>query len=124
MDAKILLRIDSLLEHIDLVINDTKDCDVDSFKQSNLLLRATCFSLSQIGEQMIRIEQSIGEIYKDLPWREARVLRNFIVHEYENLDYEQVLSTVKNDLPLLKEEFLRVKVELSSQLNQKNNKDS
>lgn len=52
MDDKTLLRIDSLLKHIDIVLNDTKDLTIDELRQHDLLLRATCFSIAQIGETM------------------------------------------------------------------------
>ena len=50
MDKELLIyRIDSLLEHIDLVLNDTNGLSADDIEKSNLLLRATCFSVAQIG---------------------------------------------------------------------------
>ena len=53
MDKELLIcRIDSLLEHIDLVFNDKKGLSVSDIEKSNLLLRVTCFSVAQIGEMM------------------------------------------------------------------------
>lgn len=52
MDEITLLRIDSVLKHIDEVLNDTNGVTLDELKKSNLLLRATCFSVAQIGETM------------------------------------------------------------------------
>lgn len=49
MDSKALLRINSLLKHIDLVLTDMKDIDFAHFEEDSLLFRATCFSVSQIG---------------------------------------------------------------------------
>ena len=105
MDDKSLLRINSLLKHIDEVLEDTENTTVDDFKESRLLLKSTCFSLSQIGEQMGKLEELLLENYPDLPWKRARGMRNFIIHDYERIDIEQVYSTVKNDLPSLKEAF-------------------
>ena len=46
MDEITLLRIDSVLKHIDEVLNDTSGVTLDELKKSNLLLRATCFSVA------------------------------------------------------------------------------
>ena len=46
MDKLILDRIDSLLEHIDLVFHDTDGLTIEEIKQDSILLRATCFSVS------------------------------------------------------------------------------
>ena len=57
MDKKLLIcRINSLLEHIDLVFNDTNGLSVSDIENSSLLLRATCFSVAQIGEMMNQLE--------------------------------------------------------------------
>lgn len=46
------LRNDSILKHIDLIINDLEGKSLEEFQQSDLHVRATCFSLMQIGEQL------------------------------------------------------------------------
>lgn len=112
MNQKILLRIDSLLKHIDEVLEDTNGINLTDLTQSRVLLKATCFSISQIGEQMNKLEESLVSNYPDLPWKRARGMRNFIVHDYDGIDVEQVYSTVINDLPKLKESFLTIKSDL------------
>lgn len=49
MDEKILMRIYSILEHINQILEDTKSVSLEELCKSNLLLRATCFSIAQIG---------------------------------------------------------------------------
>lgn len=105
MDDKALLRIDSILRHIDLILSDTKDINFDELIENNLLVRATCFSISQIGKQMVALQNKIGDKYPNLPWLDARKMRNIIVHDYDHTDNEVVYLTIKNDLPLLKKQF-------------------
>ena len=69
MDKNLLIyRIDSLLEHIDLVLEDTKGLTASQIKDSSLLVRATCFSISQIGEIMNHLEKDLSSKYKSIPW--------------------------------------------------------
>ena len=112
MDNLLIYRIDSLLEHIDLVLSDTNGLCAKDIKKSSMLLRATCFSISQIGEMMIQLERSLGDKYPDLPWFDARTMRNVIVHDYGGTDIEQVYSTIHNDLPGLKTAFIAIKNDL------------
>ena len=109
MDNKALLRINSLLKHINFVIADTKNVDISNLKEDSVIFRATCFSIAQIGEQMARLQEKIGDKYPKLPWQYARQMRNFLIHDYEKVDPGLVSETVINDLPLLKEEFLKIK---------------
>ena len=113
MDKELLIyRINSLLEHIDLVLNDAKGLSVSDIEKSNLLLRATCFSVAQIGEMMVQLEKELSSKYDRLPWVDARKMRNIIVHDYVGTDVEQVYSTIHNDLPALKEAFIAIKNDL------------
>lgn len=59
MDEKILMRIHSILEHINQVLEDTKGVSLEELRKSSLLLRATCFSIAQIGETK-SIRKSVG----------------------------------------------------------------
>ena len=114
MDKELLIyRINSLLEHIDLVFNDTNGLSISDIEKSNLLLRATCFSVAQIGEMMNQLEKELSSKYDQLPWIDARKMRNVIVHDYVGTDVEQVYSTIHNDLPTLKEAFIAIKNDLN-----------
>ena len=113
MDKELLIcRIDSLLEHIDLVFNDTNGLTIEEIEKTNLLLRATCFSVAQIGEMMNQLEKALSQKYDQLPWLSARKMRNIIVHDYGGTDIEQVYSTIHEDLPDLKTAFLAIKNDL------------
>ena len=114
MDDKLTLRIDSLLSHIDKVLNDTNGLTIEEFEKNDLLVRATCFSVAQIGENMNKLEESLSQRYPDLPWTSARSMRNVIVHDYDGTDVEEVLSTIRNDLPLLKTAFLSIKRDITT----------
>ena len=58
---------------------------------------------------MARLQEKIGDKYPDLPWSLSRRMRNFIVHDYENVNPLIVFSTVIKDLLPLKEAFLIMK---------------
>lgn len=109
MDDRTLLRIDTLLKHIDQIFDDIKNTSVEDLKKSNLLLRAVCFSIAQIGEMMSQLQEGLGEKYWKLPWYPAKKMRNIIVHDYGGTDVEQIYSTIRDDLPNLKKAFLAVR---------------
>ena len=72
MDDRTLLRIDALLKHIDQIFDDTENIGFDELKNSNLLLRAVCFSMAQIGEMMSQLQENLGKKYWRLPWYPAK----------------------------------------------------
>ena len=114
MDNITLYRINSLLEHVDLVLNDTNGKSIEDFKENSILLRATCFSIAQIGEMLNQLEKALSLKYQNLPWTDSRRMRNIIIHDYGKTDIEQVYSTIRNDLPNLKVAFITIKNDLIS----------
>ena len=106
MASSTLLRIKTLIDHIDVVKSDLEGLTLQEFKKSDLLVRATCFSLSQIGEQMNKLQKALEPRYSKFPWKEANKMRTLIVHIYNKVKAEIVYNTVKNDLDSLKDSFL------------------
>ena len=92
------LRIDSILQHISLVIDDLKDMSLEEFEKSDLHVRGTCFSLMQIGEQLTKLETLFGKDYPNIPWKQAIKLRTLIVHVYNKVDAAEIYKIAKNDL--------------------------
>ena len=112
-DFKIIHRIDTLLKHIKEVETDLDGVSLEDFEKSDLLIRATCFSLVQIGEQMNKLETILRDNYPDLPWSYARNMRNLIVHVYSQVDGKQIYKTAKENLEELKQAFLKIKNEIA-----------
>ena len=112
MDELIIDRIDLLLEHVSLIERDLEGKTLDDFANSSILTRATAFSLMQIGEQMIRLEKYFMDSNPYLPWKNARNMRNLIVHVYNEVNYKIVYDTALLDLKELKDAFLNIKNKL------------
>ena len=109
MDDKALQRIDGVIRHINNVQKRLEGITFESFKSSQLLVDATSFSIAQIGERLVKLEELLKDKYPDLPWKSARNMRNIIVHDYDHADPKEVYSTAVNNLPLLKEQFYIIK---------------
>lgn len=95
-----------------MIQNDLANKTYEEFEKSDLLVRATAFSLMQIGEQMNKLETVFKDRYPELPWTDARRMRNLIVHVYVKVDAAQVYETATTDLDTLKEYFSKIKQDL------------
>ena len=115
MDEILIERIDLLLEHVSYIEDDLVGKTLDDFKQSSLLTRATAFSLIQIAEQMNSLEKYFKDSNPTLPWKNARNMRNLIVHVYNEVNAKVVFDTARNDLYELKEAFTKIKAGLLAQ---------
>jgi len=70
------------------------------------IFRACSMSLQYITENFIKIRNITTEAffasYKLVPWKSVFGMRNFLVHEYADVDDEAIFKTIKEDLPALK----------------------
>ena len=109
MNDSTIESINFVIKHIKIVLSDTKDILLDDLRGNELLLRATCFSIGQIGEKMAKLKDLLEDNYPNVPWKRAIGMRNFLTHDYDSVDSKAVYETIKNDLPKLKELFETIK---------------
>ncbi len=113
MDKELVcLRIDTIIKHIDSATNDLKDVSFEDFESTSLLARATAFSIEQICEHMTKIRKQYEKTYPEIPWDKAYDMRIIIAHMYLEIDTKIVYKTVKNDLPPLKQQLLKLKEDI------------
>ena len=109
MDAELRrLRLKFALEQIDQAISDLEEVSYDDFKESQLLGKATSFSIVQIGEQLHRLRDFYEKDHPEIEWDKSNGMRNLIVHDYMNVRFDRVYTTVKEDLPKLKEQLMKL----------------
>ncbi|MBV5349103.1 DUF86 domain-containing protein [bacterium] len=93
------------LLHITQAISEiesyTKDVAKESFLANRVLIGATLFQFTIIGEAIIHIDDEILSKY-DYPWYKVRGFRNFIIHEYHAIEFRIVWEAIEKDLPELK----------------------
>ena len=71
------------------------------------IFRACSMSIQCITEKFIKVRNNTKsgffKKYNTIPWKEVFGMRNFIAHEYANVDEEAIFTTLKTDLPALKQ---------------------
>ena len=67
--------------------------------------------LSVIGEATNNLPKDLKEKYTGIEWRKIINMRNFLIHEYFEIDLELVWDTVKDDLPKLRAELVKIRKE-------------
>ena len=103
-------RLEQIQESIELIVSRCEDIqDANEFLLSpdNVMKFDSCvMRLQAIGEQIGKIlkeENCPFDKYPEIPWVAAYDMRNFISHEYANIDEEIVFDVIKEDLPRMQE---------------------
>lgn len=64
--------------------------------------RAAERSLTIIGEATKKIPKDFRESHPEIEWRAMAGMRDIIIHDYANIDYEIVWSVIHHKIPELK----------------------
>ncbi|MBZ0302140.1 MAG: DUF86 domain-containing protein [Anaerolineae bacterium] len=73
----------------------------DAFYVSKLIQDAVLRKLQIMVQSSMQLSDSFREVHSEIAWNKMRGFRNFVVHEYLEIDLDAVWYIVENDLPPL-----------------------
>ena len=91
---------------VSYVEQSTKEEFLSDTKTQDSVIRR----LEIIGEAARRVSEETRNAYPDLPWKEMIGMRNFLIHDYDDVDIQVVWKTVKKDLPDLLDKMKSAKL--------------
>ena len=97
-----------ILDEITFLLKSTEKLDYNSFVESEIYTRAFSRSFEIIGEAVKNLSTEFRKTHKDIEWRKISGMRDKIIHQYFNIDYELLWDVIKNKLPGIKEEIQTV----------------
>ena len=70
---------------------------LDDLKTQSAILH----QLLILGEATKRLSQEFRTQHRQIPWAQIAGMRNKLIHEYEDVDLEEVWKTARSDIPRL-----------------------
>ena len=70
---------------------------LDILKENNIYKNASAMCILQIGELVRHLSEDFITIYKDMPWKQIKGMRNIAAHGYEEFDVDILWQTLKED---------------------------
>ena len=92
--------------------------DIEDLMSDESYQRSTAKSIELIGERVNRLSDDVTSRFKEIDWHEICKMRDFMAHQYEEVDLEFQWSTMKDDLPFLKQYCQRIVAILESESDQ------
>ncbi len=77
--------------------------DIEDLLGDSAYQRCTAKSLELIGETIKRLSPELTSEFNDVPWHEICKMRDFMAHQYENIERTIQWSTMTEDIPILRE---------------------
>jgi uncharacterized protein with HEPN domain len=61
-----------------------------------------------IGEAVRHVSKDLRKSYSEIPWQDIAGMRDKLIHDYFGVDIDKVWLTTQEDLPVLKEQIMRI----------------
>lgn len=109
MNVRDLSNYQAILERCDDVIAKLEEIDYShQVWEHNLMVRdSILFSLSQVGELVSHFKSDEHEkLFPEIPWRQVKGQRNYIVHQYADMKYETAWESAVAGVPAIREALL------------------
>ncbi|MGM9552055.1 MAG: DUF86 domain-containing protein [Clostridia bacterium] len=104
-DKTILLKI---LSELNVALEMIKEKSFEEFDESELLKRAMCMTVINIGELVKALTEDFKLENNYIPWKSIAGFRDIAAHKYQTLHMEDVYYTVTTDFPQLKDSISEI----------------
>jgi uncharacterized protein with HEPN domain len=83
------------------ILEFTKNMPREKFISTHLVQDAVLYRLTVLGEAAGRVHADFRNTHPEIPWQEARGLRNHVVHDYGDVNVPLVWTIVTEKIPQL-----------------------
>lgn len=98
--------VERMLKDIDFILEHVKNINCDELATNEVLLDSMQFRLIQIAESANKLSQEYKLRRSDVDWIGISGLRNWLVHDYGNVNYSIVYDTLTKDIAILKKKLI------------------
>ena len=97
-----------ILNAIEKIERYTKDLSFEEFRKNYMAADAIVRNFEIIGEAANNVPERVKRKYPFVEWKEAIGFRNVLIHDYFGIDLEAVWDTVRENIPSLKSNIVKV----------------
>lgn len=103
------LFIEDILNAIQKIEKYTENETYETFSTNDMAVDAVIRNFEIIGEAAGNVPKEIQEKYPYVEWKKMVGFRNVLIHNYVGIEILTVWNTIKNNIPLLKENIKKMK---------------
>ena len=94
-----------MLQAIERICRYTKGKNFEDFIADDMMYYAVVKNIEILGEASNMLTEEFRQEHPETPWKQVNGMRNYIVHEYFQVDNNVVWDVITNDLPVLEQQI-------------------
>jgi uncharacterized protein with HEPN domain len=87
------------------------------FLESRLIQDEVMRNFELIGEGVKRLSSSLRQTYPAIPWRKIAGFRDVLIHDYLQIDLDEVWDVIERNLPDFKHNILQILQEIDPDIS-------
>lgn len=100
-------RLEHILAAIERIVRYTSNKSFDDLVSDDMMYYAVVKNIEIIGEAANMITDAFQILHPETPWKKVKGMRNYIVHEYFQVDDIVVWEVATKDLIVLKNQITK-----------------
>ncbi len=103
------LRLRDILEAADAIREFVEEVETfEYFDRSVLYRSALVYQLVIIGEACAHLDDEFKDAHPEVPWDKMKRFRNFMVHQYFGVDYQEVWNSAHRMLDEIEDQVIAI----------------
>ena len=103
--SKDIIRLEHIIQAIERIKRYTLGKRFDDLVKDDMMYYAVVKNIEIIGEAANLLTNEFKSEHPDTPWKLITGMRNYIVHEYFQVDNTVIWDVIQNDLPQLENQI-------------------
>ena len=94
-----------MLEAIESAFDHVGERDKEAFIADKAHYHGVLYNIAVVGEAANMLTNEFRESHPNTPWKQIIGMRNFLIHDYHNVEEDFVWDVIQKDLPLLHQQI-------------------
>ena len=100
-------RLEHILTAIDRVMEFVKNNSFDELSENDLVYYGIVKNIEIIGEAAYKLSQQFRDTHPETPWKIIMKMRHVLVHDYYQIEKDEIRFVIDDDLTPLREQVVR-----------------
>ena len=100
-------RLEHILEAIDRILENTKGSTLDKLSSNDIFYFGIVKNIEIVGEAAYHLTKAFRDSHPETPWLAIMGMRHVLVHDYYQIDENEILYVIEDNLHPLREQIVK-----------------